>query len=83
MQIDPGGHPTFTIPSPAAYDAVHLTEEQIRRLTNWAPAWIYSGTLFPSMEEGKRTLLQLLAALPQTMRFYDVNLRPGFDSPAW
>lgn len=76
------GHPTFTIPRPAAYDAAQLTEAQLRRLTAWAPAWIYYGTLFPSVEEGKQTLLQLLCALPDTMRFYDVNLRPGFDSPA-
>jgi fructokinase len=76
------GLPTFTIPRPAAYDAAQLTEAQIRRLTAWAPAWLYYGTLFPSIEEGKRTLLRLLGALPETMRFYDVNLRPGFDSPA-
>lgn len=82
VQLDPPGQPTFTISRPAAYDAVQLTEEQIRRLTTWAPAWLYFGTLFPSMEEGKRTLLRLLRALPQTRRFYDVNLRPGFDSPA-
>lgn len=82
VQLDPSGHPTFTIPRPAAYDAAQLTEAQLRRLTAWAPAWIYYGTLFPSIEEGKQTLLQLLRALPDTMRFYDVNLRPGFDSPA-
>jgi fructokinase len=82
VQLDPPGQPTFTIPRPAAYDAAQLTEEQIRRLTVWEPSWIYYGTLFPSMEEGKRTLLRLLRSLPQTRRFYDVNLRPGFDSPA-
>jgi len=82
VQLDPSGHPSFTIPRPAAYDAAQLTGAQLRRLTAWAPAWIYYGTLFPSIEEGKQTLLQLLRALPGTMRFYDVNLRPGFDSPA-
>jgi fructokinase len=82
VELDPSGHPTFTIPRPAAYDAAQLTEAQLRRLTAWAPVWIYYGTLFPSIEEGKQTLLQLLRALPDTMRFYDVNLRPGFDSPA-
>ena len=27
------------------------------------------------------TLTRLLDALPEARRFYDVNLRPGFDSP--
>jgi fructokinase len=82
VELDPSGHPTFTISRPAAYDAAQLTEEEMRRLTTWAPAWLYYGTLFPSLGEGRSTLLRLLRALPQTMRFYDVNLRPGFDSPA-
>jgi fructokinase len=82
VQLDSSGQPTFTIARPAAYDAAQLGEERIRRLAAWAPAWLYHGTLFPTNEEGKRTLLQLLGALPETLRFYDVNLRPGFDSPA-
>ena len=82
VALDPSGQPTFTIPRPAAYDAAQLTEERIRQLTAWAPAWLYYGTLFPSVLEGKGTLLQLLKALPRTLRFYDVNLRPGFDSPS-
>jgi fructokinase len=81
VQLDAFGQPAFAIPRPAAYDAAQLSEEEIAQLTAWAPAWLYHGTLFPSTEQGKSTFLQLLRALPQTMRFYDVNLRPGFDSP--
>src|SRR5260370_40574755 len=81
VHLDPSGHPAFQILRPAAYDAAQLTEEGIRQLTAWSPAWLYHGTLFPSQEEGKSTLLRLLQVLPDTMRFYDVNLRPGFDSP--
>ena len=82
INLDPLGHPTFSIPRPAAYDAAALTEADRLRLADWAPAWVYYGTLFASRDEGKRTLLQLLANLPDALRFYDVNLRPGFDSPA-
>jgi fructokinase len=78
--LDSPGHPTFTIDRPAAYDAVQITEAQLRSLTNWNPGWLY-GTLFPSTVEGKSTLFRLFQALPQAIPFYDVNLRPGFESP--
>jgi fructokinase len=81
VHLDSSGHPAFQISRPAAYDGAQLTEAGIRQLTTWSPAWLYHGTLFPSQEEGKSTLMQLLHVLPDTMRFYDVNLRPGFDSP--
>ena len=42
---------------------------------------MYFGTLFPCGHNGKDVLDRLLRALPQATRFYDVNLRPGFDSP--
>jgi fructokinase len=82
VTLDLSGHPTFEIPRPAAYDAAEITQADQLRLSAWAPAWVYYGTLFASRAEGKRTLLQLLAAVPDALRFYDVNLRPGFDSPA-
>lgn len=81
VQLDASGYPAFQIPRPAAYDDARLTEKDILRLTAWSPAWLYHGTLFPSKKEGRSTLSRLIQALPQTMRFYDVNLRPGFDSP--
>src|SRR5437899_1424704 len=44
VRVDISGHPAFQIPRPAAYDAAELTEEGIRRLTAWSPAWLYHGT---------------------------------------
>jgi len=81
VELDRQGQPTFTIRRPAAYDAVRLSDADVRRLTAVRPSWFYYGTLFPSTAEGKDTLLRLLDALPAATRFYDVNLRPGFDSP--
>jgi fructokinase len=81
VSLDPLGQPAFKINRPAAYDAVQLTEEQIGQLASWNPGWLYYGTLFPSTADGKRTLFRFLQVLPQAIPFYDVNLRPGFDSP--
>src|SRR5271165_5446161 len=70
--LDSRGQPTFTINRPAAYDAVQITDAQIRTVAHWNPGWLYFGTLFPSTAEGKRTLFRLLQSLPQAVPFYDV-----------
>jgi fructokinase len=80
VRVDSQGQPTFTIDRPAAYDDVRLTPEDIARLQGLKPSWLYYGTLFPSRPAAKATLMQLLEALPGITRFYDANLRPGFDS---
>jgi fructokinase len=82
VEFDDSEHPRFTIVRPAAYDDVQLTGERLERIAAWAPAAVYYGTLFASREEGRATLLRLLAAIPSAHRFYDLNLRPGNDSPA-
>jgi fructokinase len=76
-----GGKIQFTINRPAAYDAVNLSEEQIELLQQEDPGWCYFGTLFASTVQGKEVLNRLLAALPGATKFYDLNLRPGSDSP--
>ena len=77
--IGPSGEPVFSIERPAAYDAVELTDAEIAQISGWRPTWVYYGTLFPSCPDGKGTLDRLLRQLPETTRFYDLNLRPGFD----
>jgi len=81
VHLEPGGQTTFSILRPAAYDAVTLSEEQIRQIQHWSPEWFYFGTLYPALPDGHATLLRLLCAVPNAIRFYDLNLRPGFDSP--
>jgi fructokinase len=80
VELGPDGRTSFVIRRPAAYDEVNLSESHICRLKNWNPGWIYYGTLFPALEPGRDILFRLLGAFPETLRFYDVNLRPGFDS---
>jgi fructokinase len=82
VQIGPDDQPAFVIERPAAYDAVDLTDTDLGEVVRWQPDWIYYGTLFPSVAAGRHTLMRLLEALPDTLRFYDVNLRPGFESHA-
>ena len=78
--LDDGGQPVFRIARPAAYDDLRITSAEVRILKCLDPSWLYYGTLFPSTREGRTTLQTLLEAMPGATRFYDVNLRPGFDS---
>jgi fructokinase len=80
VTFDAGGQPAFRIARPAAYDDLSITSAESRILKSLDPCWLYYGTLFPSTREGRVTLQNLLEAMPGATRFYDVNLRPGFDS---
>ena len=81
VSLDPLGQAVFLIERPAAYDAVTLSAGEIRTLQAWSPDWLYFGTLFSCRPEGRAILFELLRLVPDAVRFYDLNLRPGFDSP--
>jgi fructokinase len=81
VQVGRGGVTQFTIPRPAAYDAVDLSARDLGLLEQLAAGWLYFGTLFASTDRGKSVLDQLLRALGGAAKFYDLNLRPGSDSP--
>jgi fructokinase len=81
VRLGPGGQADFTIERPAAYDDVTLTDDQLKYIADWAPWDLYFGTLFASHASGRAALRRLMAAIPGARRFYDVNLRPGSDSP--
>ena len=76
VQTEPTGQTEFRIQRPAAYDAVHLTPDDLRWLAAWKPSWLYYGTLFASTDYSRKLLHQLVALLPDAIRFYDINLRP-------
>jgi len=80
VRLGPGDETSFTIDRPAAYDAINLSAAETLRLAEWNPAWFYYGTLFPSRARGREALQVLLGAMPEASRFYDLNLRPGFES---
>jgi len=81
VQLGPGDQTSFVIERPAAYDAVQLSAREIDQIIKWQPEWLYYGTLFSSSVTGTDVLRRLLDSLPQAKRFYDLNLRPGSDSP--
>jgi fructokinase len=80
VSLDPLGQAAFRIERPAAYDAVTLSTSEIQTTQAWSPDWLYFGTLFPSLPEGRAILSEILRLVPYAVRFYDLNLRPGFDS---
>lgn len=80
VSVDPRGHASYRIPRPAAYDDIVLASNQLQAIGALQPGWIYYGTLFASTPSGMAILRQLLTALPNASRFYDVNLRVGFQS---
>lgn len=80
VRLGPGDQTSFRIERPAAYDAVELTDAILQQVVQWKPAWCYYGTLFPSSAHARHVLGRLLDAMPDAHRFYDVNLRPGFES---
>ncbi len=77
VELDRDGKPAFRIVRPAAYDFVALDAAQLARIAALQPDWIYFGTLYHTSPVALQSTLQLLAALPQAKRFYDVNLRDG------
>lgn len=79
--LGPGERTHFVIERPAAYDAICISGREFEQLVQRAPGWFYYGTLFASTPEGEAVLWRLLEALPGADRFYDLNLRPGYDSP--
>jgi fructokinase len=81
VSLDALGEAAFRIERPAAYDALILSTGEIQTLQDRSPDWLYFGTLFSSMPEGRAILFELLRLVPDAIRFYDLNLRPGFDSP--
>jgi len=81
VHLGPSDHTSFVIARPAAYDAVELSSADLQHIIEWRPKWVYYGTLFPSRIAANDVLQRVLEATPQASRLYDLNLRPGFDSP--
>ncbi len=75
------GQVSFKIERPAAYDGVVLRPEDLAMLRDWAPNWLYFGTLFAFNGNARNTLYTLAAALPHCRKFYDLNLRTNNYSP--
>ena len=82
VELIPGDKTLFNIHRPAAYDAIQISDSDIEKISQAAPGWLYYGTLFASTPHGRTTLQRLVSKLHKTVKLYDLNLRPGCDSPA-
>jgi fructokinase len=81
VQLDADGLPDFTVHRPAAYDALALGPEQLQRLADLRPDWIYFGTLLQMEGHARQQARMLMEAAHGARRFYDVNLRRDCYTP--
>jgi fructokinase len=77
VSSDPARNAVFTIDRPAAFDCVTVDASLLECTARFAPDWFYFGTLAQANTRMEMALLRLLENLPDTRRFYDVNLRSG------
>jgi fructokinase len=75
------GEPAYNILRGVAYEEIVLSNAAVCELAMASPAWVYFGTLAQSFTTTRNTTRELFASLPGARRFYDLNLRSGFDSP--
>ncbi len=76
VRLDRDGKPAFGLHRPAAYDRIEVGPLLEAGIAASRPRWFYFGTLH-QFDSGIRTITnRLLGALPDAVRFYDVNLRP-------
>jgi len=78
VKVDGRGVPDFTILKDVAYDYIEPTDE----LLALAPAadCICFGSLCQRSPRTQQTLLTLLSAAPQALKFFDINLRKDCTS---
>ncbi len=72
---DAEGLPTFDIVRPSAYDFLSPTDELLADSFDA----ICFGSLLQSFEPARRAIIRVLSTFTKAVRFYDVNLRPGYD----
>jgi fructokinase len=77
VELGPGGQPRFSILENVAWDRISADESAIR-YAKCADA-LYFGSLAQRTEPARRAIRSLLtAAPPESLRIFDVNLRPPF-----
>lgn len=82
VSTDGDRNTVFTIDRPAAFDCVSVDASLLERAVQFAPDWLYFGTLAQANPRMEMALLRLVENLPETRCFYDVNLRSGHWSLA-
>src|SRR5271166_5747642 len=68
VELDMEGKPTFRIVRPVAYDFVDLTNQDLKRIAELQPDWIYLGTLYHMSAHSLASTRKLLKAVPKARR---------------
>jgi fructokinase len=74
-----GPSPAFDIIRPAAYDDVRLDSQTLLEIVRAAPSAIAIGTLAQEARQVRAATIVVQDACPTAVRFYDANLRDGWD----
>ena len=74
-----GASPTFEIARPAAYDDLGMDPETLSGIVRASPPAIAIGTLAQQSPQTRAVTVAVLGACPNAIRFYDANLRDGWD----
>jgi fructokinase len=77
VELDDDGRPRFEIGSPAAYEQIRCDAAALEVVAALTPAAIVFGTLAQRFAPVRAATRAILAAHPDAMRVYDVNLREG------
>jgi len=75
VAFDTNHQPQYTIIRPAAYDFLFPDKLALAEIVSRKPEFLYFGTLSQVYENNRVALMMLIEALPDALRFYDVNLR--------
>jgi fructokinase len=81
VEVGEDGTPHFTIDPGGAYESVDLSRADVARLASGGAVALVYGTLAQRSRTVRRSTAELVAAVPQALRFYDVNLRSGLWDP--
>lgn len=77
IRIDAQDNPSYSIPRPAAFDAMAINEDDYQAISNLRPDWLYFGTLTQTSDQNQDLISTLTHRFPDTACFYDLNLRTG------
>ena len=72
--------PSYTFNTPAAWDDIVLSEDEIEKLSSMEFDAVIFGTLASRLEKSRKTLFTLLERLQAKEFFFDVNLRLSYYS---
>lgn len=75
VEFDRDGQPQYTINRPAAYDFLCLDEPALASIVTSRPDFLYFGTLSQLYPNNLAALVKLINTLPDSLCFYDINLR--------